>query len=99
MQITEDDYVCQACYNIAVSSVIQALQQDTQEQAGSSQMSLEYQASTTNRGHTNVCMICGCSTVRRQRDRILRDNPTELQLTMIQIITARVAPRQVCIKV
>lgn len=49
----------------------------------------------SHRGHTHVCLLCGCSTLHRQRDRILRDNPTELHQSVINIIESRVAPRQV----
>ncbi|KAL4713350.1 hypothetical protein ACJJTC_016818 [Scirpophaga incertulas] len=43
----------------------------------------------------HVCLLCGCSIAQRQSDKILRDNPNELQQSMIDIIKNRVAPRQV----
>ncbi|XP_075984951.1 uncharacterized protein LOC142982375 [Anticarsia gemmatalis] len=53
------------------------------------------QAGPSQRGHVNVCLLCGCSIARRQSDKILRDNPTELQQSMINIIKTKIEPRQV----
>lgn len=55
----------------------------------------DQQAGPSQQGHTNVCLLCGLSTLRRRSDRVLRNNPSELQLSMIAIIESRVAPREV----
>lgn len=56
----------------------------------------EPQAGTSHRGHINVCILCGCSLVRRQSNKILIDNPTEMQLQMIEKIKRHKEPQQVC---
>lgn len=53
------------------------------------------QAESSHRGHTSVCLLCGSSILRRQSDRILRENPFELQQSMINILHSRLAQRQV----
>lgn len=53
------------------------------------------QAGPSHRGHTHVCISCGRSIKRRPSDKIFRDNPTDLQQSMINIIQSRVVPRQV----
>lgn len=53
------------------------------------------QAESSHQGHAHVCLLCGSSILRRQSDLILRNNPTQLQITMRNIIESRVAPRQV----
>ncbi|CAG4938450.1 unnamed protein product [Parnassius apollo] len=55
----------------------------------------DQQPGPSHQGHASVCLLCGCSILRRQSDRILRDNPTDLQQLMFTIIENRVAPRQV----
>ncbi|XP_060807317.1 uncharacterized protein LOC132903317 [Amyelois transitella] len=86
--MNENDFVCEACRDLLIFAINDNLQQEVTsgdgEQAGSSQ-----------RGHTNVCLLCGCSITQRQSDRILRDNPNELHQSMIDIIKNKVAPRQV----
>lgn len=88
-QITEEDYVCEACRDLAMVAVNQCLQQEV---SGSG----DQDAGPSHRGHTHVCLLCGCSILRRQSDKILRDNPTDMQRSIIAIIENRLAPRQVC---
>lgn len=69
-------------------SVNENLQQD-------SSGNIDQQAGSSHQGHTNVCLLCGLSTLRRRSDKILRSNPSQLQQSMINIIESRVAPREV----
>ncbi|GBP34175.1 hypothetical protein EVAR_30727_1 [Eumeta japonica] len=86
--ITDDDNICESYWELAMAAVNRALQEEGNPPDGQ-------QASTScNRGHTHVCILCGCSTLRRQRDIILRENPTELHTSMVTIIEQRIAPRQ-----
>ncbi|CAK1603536.1 unnamed protein product [Parnassius mnemosyne] len=85
--ITEDDYVCEACRDLAMISVNHSLQ----EISGID----DQQPGPSHRGHVSVCLLCGCSILQRQSDRILRDNPTDLHQLMYTLIENRVAPRQV----
>lgn len=87
-QITEDEYVCEACRDLMFRVNVNL----QQEVSGSD----DQPCGPSHLSHTNVCLLCGCSTLHRQSDRILRDNPTELHQSMINIIESRVAPRQVC---
>lgn len=82
----EEDYVCEACRDLAMAAVNRNLQ---------NQVSGSEDAGTSTRGHTNVCILCGCSTLRRQSDKIFRENPTEMQQSIINIIESRLAPREV----
>lgn len=47
-QITNDDYVCEACWELSMAGVNQKFQQNTGNEA---------QARTSQRGHTNVCIL------------------------------------------
>ncbi|XP_041988982.1 uncharacterized protein LOC121740371 [Aricia agestis] len=85
--ITEADRVCEACRDLAMFSVNENLHQATGNN--------EQQSGSRPRGHTEVCLLCGCSIHRRQSDKILRENPTDLHQSMINIIESRVAPRQI----
>uniref|UniRef100_A0A2A4JAT5 Uncharacterized protein n=1 Tax=Heliothis virescens TaxID=7102 RepID=A0A2A4JAT5_HELVI len=86
LEITDDDYVCEACWELAMVAVNQNLQLDANEGE---------QSGPSHRGHINVCLLCGCSLVRRQSDKVLKDNPTELQQDMINIIQMKIEPRQI----
>lgn len=70
-----------------MAAINQDLQQDTDEPE---------QAGPSPWGHTHVCLLCGCSLIRRQSDNIVKDNPTELQQNMINIIQMKLETRQVC---
>lgn len=72
--------VCEACCNLAMFRVNMNLQQVSG--------SYNQQSGPSHRGHTNVYLRCGYSTLHRQSD----DNPTELHQFMINIIESRVAP-------
>lgn len=87
-QITEEDYICEACRDLAMFAINQSLEQEVS--AGDDQ-----HAGPSHRGHTHVCLLCGCSLLHRQRDKILRHNPTDMQRSIIAIIERRLAPRQV----
>lgn len=69
-----------------MDSVNQNLQQHTNEGAT---------AGPSPRGHSNVCLLCGCSLIRRQSDKVLKDSPTELQQNIMNIIKRKIEPRQV----
>ncbi|CAG4990707.1 unnamed protein product [Parnassius apollo] len=84
--ITEDDYICEACRDLAIS-----VNHSLQEISGIDNQ----QPRPSPQGHTSVCLLCGCSLLRRKSDRILRDNPMDLHKLMFTIIENRVAPRQV----
>ncbi|XP_050685540.1 uncharacterized protein LOC126979974 [Leptidea sinapis] len=60
-----------------------------------SEVSGGVEAGTSTRGHTNVCLLCGCSILQQQSDIVLRENPTEMQQSIYNIIESRVAPRQI----
>ncbi|CAG4984427.1 unnamed protein product [Parnassius apollo] len=55
----------------------------------------DQQPGPSHQGHASVCLLCGCSILQRQSDRILRDNPMDLHQLMFTVIENRVAPRQV----
>lgn len=76
--------MCEACWELATTAVNQNLQQDVKHE----------HAGPSPRGHSTVCLICGNSLLRRQSDKILKENPTELQQNMINIIQIRIEPRQ-----
>ncbi|XP_045456110.1 uncharacterized protein LOC123665925 [Melitaea cinxia] len=85
--ILEDDYVCEPCRDLAIAAVNNNLQNEVPGnlEAGSS----------TSRGHRNVCLLCGCSILRRQSDKILKESPNEMQQTIITIIASKLAPREI----
>ncbi|KAL4713584.1 hypothetical protein ACJJTC_005069 [Scirpophaga incertulas] len=87
-EMNENDYICEACRDLLMAAVNISLQQAVSSNDGE-------QAGSSQRGHIHVCLLCGCSIAQRQSDKILRDNPNELQQSMIDIIKNRVAPRQV----
>lgn len=45
-------------------------------------------------GHSKVCLMCGCSILRRKSDQILRSNPSELQQMIATIIINSIEPRE-----
>ncbi|CAG4996456.1 unnamed protein product [Parnassius apollo] len=55
----------------------------------------DQQPGPSHQGHASVRLLCGCSILQRQSDRILRDNPMDLHQLMFTVIENRVAPRQV----
>lgn len=73
-------------------AVNQSLQQEV---SGSG----DQHAGPSHRGHTHACLLCGCSILHRQSDKILKDTPNDLQRCIIAIIENRLAPRQVCLQV
>ncbi|VVC91315.1 unnamed protein product [Leptidea sinapis] len=81
----EDDYVCEACRDLAMATVNHNLPSD---------VSGGVEAGTSTRGHTNVCLLCGCSILQRQSDIVLRET-TEMQQYIYNIIESRVAPRDI----
>ncbi|CAH2083256.1 unnamed protein product [Euphydryas editha] len=85
--ILEDDYVCEPCRDLAIVTVNNNLQNEVpgNEEAGPS----------TIRDHKNVCLLCGCSILRRQSDKIFIESPNEMQQTIITIIESKLAPREI----
>ncbi|XP_023940272.2 uncharacterized protein LOC112047391 [Bicyclus anynana] len=79
--ILEDDYVCEACRDLAMAAVNANLQSEG--------------AGPSTRGHTNVCLLCGCSILQRQSDKLVKENPTEMQQSIINVIESKVAPREI----
>jgi hypothetical protein len=57
--------------------------------------SLNEPSSSSLRGHTNVCILCGISLMNRQRDAIVRDNLTDLQQAIHIEVVNRAEPRYV----
>ncbi|KAL4708097.1 hypothetical protein ACJJTC_009876 [Scirpophaga incertulas] len=88
LKVTDDDVICEACWELAMNAVNSNLQQNIASRE-------EQQAISTQRGHTNVCLLCGCSLIKKQSDKILRENPTELQQSIINIIMREREPRQI----
>ncbi|CAK1593156.1 unnamed protein product [Parnassius mnemosyne] len=68
--ITEEDYICERCNELLLSSINQQLTTicDGAQESGSSQP-----------GRRQVCSICGWSTLNRQSHSIVFDNPSEEQ--------------------
>ncbi|XP_023954035.2 uncharacterized protein LOC112057726 isoform X2 [Bicyclus anynana] len=81
--ITDDDVVCKACWELAMEAVNQDLSPNVKIEIEPRQL-----------GHTHVCLLCGCSLLHKQRDKILRDNATELQENMVKVIQLEIQPRQ-----
>ncbi|CAH2071949.1 unnamed protein product, partial [Iphiclides podalirius] len=81
--VLEDDYVCEACRDLAITAVnINLREVPGNEEAG---------PSTRKKGHKNVCLLCGCSLLIRQSNKILRENPTDVQQCVKNIIESRVS--------
>ncbi|XP_045778170.1 uncharacterized protein LOC123876079 [Maniola jurtina] len=86
--ITQDDVVCEACKDLAMAKVNVFIKQEVTDDDCQ-------QAGPSPRGHTNVCPLCGISILRRQSNKILSDNPSELHQAIYDIIQNRLAPRQI----
>ncbi|CAK1583453.1 unnamed protein product [Parnassius mnemosyne] len=86
--ITEEDHICEACRDLAMFAVNQCLEHEVSGRS-------DQHAGPSHRGHTHVCLLCGCSILRRQSNKILRDNPTDLQSSITVIIENKLAPRQI----
>ncbi|RVE41837.1 hypothetical protein evm_013521 [Chilo suppressalis] len=84
--ISENCYVCEACRDLAMSAINRSLQNEVPDGEA---------AGTSTRGHTNVCILCGCSILQRQSDKILKENVNEMQQSIINIIESKVAPREI----
>ncbi|CAG4980978.1 unnamed protein product [Colias eurytheme] len=84
--ITEDDYICEACHDIAMRAVNDALNRDSGEQQA---------AGSSHQGHTQVCVLCGLSILRRRSDLILRGNGSYLDRSIANIVQSRIAPREI----
>ena len=91
LQITECDTICQAC----LDAVMMTVNQKIHEQVSSNDNQLPGSSHSQVMGHSKVCLMCGCSILRRKSDQILRNNPSELQQTIATIITNSVEPREV----
>lgn len=50
---------------------------------------------SSRRGHTRVCVLCGLSVLRRRSDLIFKENPSNLEITIMNMIESRIVPRQV----
>lgn len=46
-------------------------------------------------GHSRVCLLCGCSILRRRSDVILHSNPNQLQQEIVTVITHSIPLNQV----
>lgn len=85
-QITEEDYICEACFHLSMKTVnAQLIENNEQDRfAGSSR-----------RGHTQVFLLCGRSVVNLRSHVIMRENASNDEQAVIQIMENRIAPRQV----
>lgn len=81
LQVTEADYICDACCQMAM----QAVDSNPANEPSSSSL----------RGHTNVCILCGISLRNRQSHPIVTENLNDLQQAMNTEIINRAEPRQV----
>ncbi|KAL4713777.1 hypothetical protein ACJJTC_012294 [Scirpophaga incertulas] len=82
--ITDEDYICDCCWQSALEAVNTGLMNDP----GSS--------SSHSHGHTNVCILCGKSLRNNNRSQIIiRENPSSLEQAIRTEIQNRVSPRQV----
>ncbi|KAL4706282.1 hypothetical protein ACJJTC_017449 [Scirpophaga incertulas] len=52
-------------------------------------------AGPSTRRQTNACLLCGSSILNRRSDKILRENPNEMQQSIIDLITSKLAPREI----
>ncbi|KAL4721181.1 hypothetical protein ACJJTC_016701 [Scirpophaga incertulas] len=80
--VTEDDYICEACFHLAMQTVNAQLTDNSER---------DRCAGPSRRAHTEVCLVCGRSLANRQSHVILRDQDQ----AVIQIIQNRLSPRQV----
>ncbi|KAL4703644.1 hypothetical protein ACJJTC_000315 [Scirpophaga incertulas] len=82
--ITDEDYICDCCWQSALEAVNTGLMNDP----GSS--------SSHSHGHTNVCILCGKSLRNNNRSQIIiTENPSSLEQAIRTEIQNRVSPRQV----
>lgn len=91
LQITEHDNICQAC----LDSLIMRVNEIIHGEISSNDNQLPGSSHTQAVGHSKVCLMCGCSILRRKSDQILRSNPSELQQMIATIIINSIEPREV----
>ncbi|RVE41315.1 hypothetical protein evm_014038 [Chilo suppressalis] len=82
--ITEEDYICDACFCLSMQIVNAQLHGDEYDRSAGPSLC----------GHTLVCLLCGRTLVNRQSHHILRQNTTDIIQRVIQIIENKIAPRQ-----
>ncbi|CAG4973916.1 unnamed protein product [Colias eurytheme] len=78
--ITEEDYICDACKELAMQCVNSGLANES--------------GASSSRGHIHVCILCGSSLRNRKHDLIVRENPSQLQQAIHIELENRIAPRQ-----
>ncbi|KAL4704332.1 hypothetical protein ACJJTC_019377 [Scirpophaga incertulas] len=83
--VLEEDVICEACRDLAMAAVNSSLQ---------SEVSGSDVAGPSTRRQTNACLLCGSSILNRRSDKILRENPNEMQQSIINLITSKLAPRE-----
>ncbi|KAL4703523.1 hypothetical protein ACJJTC_019311 [Scirpophaga incertulas] len=81
--VLEEDVICEACRDLAMAAVNSSLQ---------SEVSGSDVAGPSTRRQTNACLLCGSSILNRRSDKILRENPNEMQQSIIDLITSKLAP-------
>ncbi|KAL4721470.1 hypothetical protein ACJJTC_008360 [Scirpophaga incertulas] len=84
--VLEEDVICEACRDLAMAAVNSSLQ---------SEVSGSDVAGPSTRRQTNACLLCGSSILNRRSDKILRENPNEMQQSIIDLITSKLAPREI----
>ncbi|KAL4703261.1 hypothetical protein ACJJTC_009236 [Scirpophaga incertulas] len=84
-KVLEEDVICEACRDLAMAAVNSSLQ---------SEVSGSDVAGPSTRRQTNACLLCGSSILNRRSDKILRVNPNEMQQSIIDLITSKLAPRE-----
>ncbi|KAL4705367.1 hypothetical protein ACJJTC_004590 [Scirpophaga incertulas] len=86
--ITEEDYICEACFDVSMQTINTQIHENRQNDPS---------AGPSRKGHTQVCLVCDRSLLNRQSDHILREYPSSLILSMIHLIQNKVSPHEVCI--
>ncbi|KAL4703795.1 hypothetical protein ACJJTC_011595 [Scirpophaga incertulas] len=84
--VLEEDVICEACRDLAMAAVNSSLQ---------SEVSGSDVTGPSTRRQTNACLLCGSSILNRRSDKILRENPNEMQQSIIDLITNKLAPREI----
>lgn len=91
LQITEHDNICQAC----LDTIMMRVNQIIHGEISSNDNQLPGSCHTQVVGHSNVCLMCGCSILRRRADQILRSNPSELQEMITTVILNSIEAQEV----
>ncbi|KAJ8728927.1 hypothetical protein PYW07_006623 [Mythimna separata] len=83
-EVTEEDYICEACFYLAMQGVNDELHGNNDRSAGSS-----------HRGHREVCLLCGRSLVKLQSHLVLSPSTSSHHVKIAEIVERTIAPRQI----